>query len=154
VRVAAAALAVLSSLAVVTSRRSDAVAESAPKGLDAARFADPRPDSRPTVLWFWNGTVTPALVDRQFGELRAQGVYEAIVFPFDTTALKPAFFSAELRREWGHMVTSDLGPQSSLWEWTTTDGKPENGYDSLAHGWSGGPGCPRMRLRPPREGCS
>ncbi|GAA2111377.1 glycosylhydrolase-like jelly roll fold domain-containing protein [Actinomadura alba] len=94
-RVAAAALAVLSSLAALTSARSDAVAGPAPKGMDSARFADPRPDSRPTVLWFWNGTVTPALVDRQLGELRAQGVYEAIVFPFDTTALKPAFFSEE-----------------------------------------------------------
>ncbi|WP_433370739.1 glycosylhydrolase-like jelly roll fold domain-containing protein [Streptosporangium sp. CA-115845] len=94
-RVATTALAILCSLAVVTSPRSEAVAEPAPKGMDAARFADPRPDSRPTVLWFWNGTVTPALVDRQLGELRAQGVYEAIVFPFDTTALKPTFFSEE-----------------------------------------------------------
>ncbi|MFJ8581747.1 glycosylhydrolase-like jelly roll fold domain-containing protein [Micromonospora sp. NPDC093277] len=95
VRVAAAALAVLCSVATVTFPQPAAVAKQAPKGLDTARFADPRPDSRPTVLWFWNGTVTPALVDRQLGELRAQGVYEAIVFPFDTTALKPTFFSEQ-----------------------------------------------------------
>ncbi|MDZ5441538.1 glycosyl hydrolase [Micromonospora sp. 4G57] len=99
-RVAAAALAVLCSVATVTVPQSAAVAQPAGiaqplSGLDAARFAEPRPDSRPSVLWFWNGTVTSALVDRQLGELRAQGVYEAIVFPFDTTALKPAFFSEE-----------------------------------------------------------
>jgi hypothetical protein len=41
-----------------------------------------------------------------------------------------------LRREWGHMITSD--PASTMWEWMTADGQPENGYDSLAHGWSAG----------------
>jgi hypothetical protein len=64
-------------------------------GLDRARFAEPRGDSRPTILWFWNGTVTPDLVDRQLADLRAEGVSEAVVFPFDTTALRPAFFSDE-----------------------------------------------------------
>jgi hypothetical protein len=57
VRVAAAGLALLSSLAVVASPRADAVAEPARKRMDAARFAHPRPDSRPTVLWFWTHRV-------------------------------------------------------------------------------------------------
>jgi hypothetical protein len=41
-----------------------------------------------------------------------------------------------LRREWGHMLRSD--PASTMWEWMTADGRIENGFASLAHGWSGG----------------
>jgi hypothetical protein len=41
-----------------------------------------------------------------------------------------------LRREWGHMLTSD--PASSIWEWLTAEGQIEHGFASLAHGWSGG----------------
>lgn len=61
----------------------------------ADRFADPRPDSRPTVLWFWNGTVTPDLVAAGLADLRGQGVHEVLLFPFETAALKPAFFSED-----------------------------------------------------------
>ncbi|VVJ22254.1 Uncharacterised protein [Amycolatopsis camponoti] len=64
-------------------------------GFPAARFADPRPDSRPTVLWFWNGTVTPDLVAAGLADLRGQGVHEVLLFPFETSALKPAFFSED-----------------------------------------------------------
>jgi hypothetical protein len=42
-----------------------------------------------------------------------------------------------LRRQWGHMLRSD--PASTFWEWMTADGRPENGFASLAHGWSAGP---------------
>jgi hypothetical protein len=62
---------------------------------DAARFADPRGDSRPTVLWFWNGTVTPDLVNAQLADMRDKGVTEVLLFPFDTAALRPLFFSEE-----------------------------------------------------------
>jgi hypothetical protein len=41
-----------------------------------------------------------------------------------------------LRREWGHMLSSD--PASTTWEWMTADGRIENGFASLAHGWSAG----------------
>jgi hypothetical protein len=41
-----------------------------------------------------------------------------------------------LRREWGHMLQSD--PNATTWEWMTADGKIENGFVSLAHGWSAG----------------
>lgn len=41
-----------------------------------------------------------------------------------------------LRREWGHMLGSD--PASTMWEWMTAGGQIENGFASLAHGWSGG----------------
>ncbi len=62
-------------------------------GFDPAAFADPPNDSRPTVLWFWNGTVTNDLIDRQLADLRQRGVYNAVIFPFQTSALKPAFLS-------------------------------------------------------------
>lgn len=68
----------------------------APAGADApdpARFAAPPSDSRPTTLWFWNGTVTPEIVDRQLADMRAQGIDEVLVFPYDTQALRPVFFS-------------------------------------------------------------
>ena len=64
-----------------------------PDGFDRARFAHPPGDSRPTSLWFWNGTVTPALVDAQLADLQAQGIDEVLVFPYDTPSLRPVFFS-------------------------------------------------------------
>ena len=79
----------------VAVRIPAADAASAGAGFPAGRFADPRPDSRPTVLWFWNGTVTPDLVAAGLADLRGQGVYEVLLFPFETAALKPAFFSEE-----------------------------------------------------------
>ncbi|SEG75746.1 alpha-L-rhamnosidase [Actinacidiphila yanglinensis] len=59
----------------------------------AERFARPAADSMPLILWFWNGTVTTDLVDATLADLRDKGVTEVLVFPFDTTALQPAFFT-------------------------------------------------------------
>lgn len=59
----------------------------------ADRFAHPADDSMPLILWFWNGTVTTDLVDATLADMRAKGVTEVLVFPFDTTALRPAFFT-------------------------------------------------------------
>ncbi|MEW1722312.1 glycosyl hydrolase [Streptomyces sp. NPDC093109] len=57
------------------------------------RFAHPGTGSMPLILWFWNGTVTPALVDSDLADMRDKGVTEVLVFPFDTPALRPAFFT-------------------------------------------------------------
>lgn len=71
-------------------------AAAAPEGgFDTGRFAGPRPDSMPTVLWFWNGTVTPDLVREQLADLRDKGIQEVLVFPFQTDALEPAFFTED-----------------------------------------------------------
>ncbi|RII17804.1 Glycosyl hydrolases family 2, sugar binding domain [Streptomyces sp. YIM 130001] len=67
----------------------------ADRGSPAGRFAEPRADSRPTVLWFWNGTVTDELVRTQLADMRDKGVREVLVFPFQTEELRPAFFSEE-----------------------------------------------------------
>ncbi|TKA06326.1 glycosyl hydrolase [Actinacidiphila oryziradicis] len=70
-------------------------AEPAGRGaFSADRFARPAADSMPLILWFWNGTVTPGLVDSTLADMRDKGVTEVLVFPFDTTALQPAFFTA------------------------------------------------------------
>ena len=63
------------------------------QGLDPAVFAEPTAATRPTMLWFWNGTITTALIDSQLAELREHGVYEAVIFPFETAALQPAVFT-------------------------------------------------------------
>ncbi|MFF1922043.1 glycosyl hydrolase [Streptomyces sp. NPDC058221] len=65
------------------------------QSFSAERFAHPAGDSMPLILWFWNGTVTTDLVDTTLADMRAKGVTEVLVFPFDTTALKPAFFTEE-----------------------------------------------------------
>src|SRR5690349_7335543 len=59
----------------------------------ARHFADPRHDSRPTVYWYWNGPVTPELVDRQLADLRSKGMYEVILFSFDNAEMTPVFFT-------------------------------------------------------------
>jgi glycosyl hydrolase family 106( putative alpha-L-rhamnosidase) len=89
-----AVLAAAGAAAAVASMPSlDAAA--AEYGFDPGRFVDPQGDSLPMVLWFWNGTVTTDLVDRQLADLRDQGVMEVLVFPFETDALRPVFFSEE-----------------------------------------------------------
>ncbi|WP_329066764.1 glycosylhydrolase-like jelly roll fold domain-containing protein [Streptomyces sp. NBC_01429] len=64
-----------------------------PAAYSPARFARPGTGSMPLILWFWNGTVTPALVDTTLADLRDKGVTEVLVFPFDTPALRPSFFT-------------------------------------------------------------
>jgi hypothetical protein len=89
-------LALASAAAVVGTAGGWPIAYAAPDaGSAEGRFADPRPDSRPTVLWFWNGAVTTALVADGLADLRGKGIHEVLVFPFDTAALKPAFFTED-----------------------------------------------------------
>ena len=62
-------------------------------GFDPAAFADPPSDSRPSVYWYWTGTVTPEVVDTQMAELRDKGIYEAVLFPYGGAGMKPAYFT-------------------------------------------------------------
>ncbi|WP_405608086.1 twin-arginine translocation signal domain-containing protein [Streptomyces sp. NBC_00076] len=64
--------------ASATSRDSAPVTD--PAAFTTRRFTDPPKDSRPTVYWYWNGPVTPELVDRQLADLRDKGMYEVILF--------------------------------------------------------------------------
>lgn len=67
-------------------------------------FADPRRDSRPTVYWYWNGTVTPELVENQMADLRSKGMYEVILFPFDNAEMQPVFFTEDWFAVVGHVL--------------------------------------------------
>ncbi|MGI8496428.1 MAG: glycosylhydrolase-like jelly roll fold domain-containing protein [Gemmatimonadaceae bacterium] len=61
--------------------------------LDVARFADPPAEDRPALLWFWNGTITNSLIDRQLAQMRRVGVRTFVLFPFESARLVPAVFS-------------------------------------------------------------
>ncbi len=111
-------LIVLLVTALVVSLAPLAPSQAAPEatnGFDLAAFADPPADSRPTVLWFWNGTVTPDLVDRQLADLRARGIHEVILFPFDTTNLQPAFFSEGWFEIVGHTLREAQRTGMKVW---------------------------------------
>lgn len=84
-------------------------------GFDPAAFTDPPNDSRPTVLWFWNGTVTNDLIDRQLADLRQRGVHNAVIFPFQTSALKPAFLSEGWFDVVGHALATAKATGMRVW---------------------------------------
>jgi hypothetical protein len=63
------------------------------RGFDPAAFVDPPKDSRPSVYWYWTGTVTAEVVDAQMAELRDKGIYEAVLFPYGGPGMKPAYFT-------------------------------------------------------------
>ncbi|MPY56110.1 glycosylhydrolase-like jelly roll fold domain-containing protein [Streptomyces spongiae] len=77
----------------VSATTRDPAPGTVPAAFAARRFIDPPRDSRPTVYWYWNGPVTPELVDRQLADLRAKGMYEVILFSFDNDAMRPVFFT-------------------------------------------------------------
>ncbi|WP_372345670.1 hypothetical protein [Streptomyces sp. KL116D] len=44
------------------------------------------------MYWYWNGPVTPNS-STQMADLRAKGLYEVVVFPYDNAEMQPAFFT-------------------------------------------------------------
>ncbi|MFD8521345.1 glycosylhydrolase-like jelly roll fold domain-containing protein [Streptomyces capillispiralis] len=78
-------------------------------------FADPRRDSRPTVYWYWNGPVTPELVDRQMADLRDKGMYEVILFSFDNAEMTPVFFTEEWFDIVGHVLRTAERTGMRVW---------------------------------------
>lgn len=84
-------------------------------GLDPSVFQNPGGDSRPGMLWFWNGRITTDLIDSQLRELREHGIEQAVLFPFDTANLQPAFLTDGWFDMVGHALREarDLG--MTLW---------------------------------------
>jgi len=114
----AAALMVLASLVAPPAGTAAPGPSHAPTragGLDPAVFADPGTDSRPTMLWFWNGTVSTDLIDSQLAELRARGIGTAVIFPFDTPNLRPAFFTEGWFDLVGHALREAQRHGMKLW---------------------------------------
>lgn len=99
--VAAAATVAAVALSVVATPTGKAVAgpEAATsaaqreRGFDPAAFVNPPKDSRPSVYWYWTGTVTADVVDAQMAELRNKGIHEAVLFPYGGPGMKPAYFT-------------------------------------------------------------
>ncbi|MET8572777.1 glycosylhydrolase-like jelly roll fold domain-containing protein [Streptomyces sp. NPDC004783] len=75
-----------------------------PSGYAPEDFANPRRDSRPTVYWYWNGPVTPELVETQMADLRDKGMFEVVLFPFDNAEMQPVFFTEEWFAIVGHVL--------------------------------------------------
>ncbi|MGW6008136.1 glycosylhydrolase-like jelly roll fold domain-containing protein [Streptomyces sp. NPDC055210] len=92
-----------------------ATAPSAERSFSAQHFADPRRDSRPTVYWYWNGPVTPELVDRQLADLRDKGMYEVVLFPFDNAEMQPVFFTEEWFDIVGHVLRTAERTGMRVW---------------------------------------
>ncbi|MCW2865088.1 MAG: glycoside hydrolase [Actinoallomurus sp.] len=111
----AAALATALLPAPVIAQAAASPAGTRQHGFDPAAFADPPNDSRPTVLWFWNGTVTNDLIDRQLADLRQRGVHNAVIFPFQTSALKPAFLSDGWFDVVGHALAEAKATGMRVW---------------------------------------
>ncbi|WP_199435451.1 glycosylhydrolase-like jelly roll fold domain-containing protein [Qaidamihabitans albus] len=84
--------------------------------LDAERFASPPSSSRPTLLWFWNGKMTPELIDRQLAAMRDEGFHEAVIFPRgDDRELEPQFFSEAWFDIIGHTLDEARRHDMHLW---------------------------------------
>lgn len=92
--------------------QADAEAEAA---LSAARFENPPGDSKPTILWFWNGTITESLVDRQLADMRSEGIREAVIFPDATSSLNPTFFSEGWFAMVGHTLREAQRTGMKVW---------------------------------------
>ncbi|MFI1728999.1 glycosylhydrolase-like jelly roll fold domain-containing protein [Streptomyces acidicola] len=93
----------------------DAVPSPVPAAFTSRRFTDPPKDSRPTVYWYWNGPVTPELVDRQLADLRDKGMYEVILFSFDNDAMRPVFFTEEWFDIVGHVLRTAERTGMRVW---------------------------------------
>lgn len=87
----------------------------APAAFTTRRFTDPPGDSRPTVYWYWNGPVTPELVDRQLADLRDKGMYEVILFSFDNDAMRPVFFTEDWFDIVGHVLRTAERTGMRVW---------------------------------------
>ena len=116
---ALAVVAVATAALTCVSNAAGAPRQPATAGFDPAAFAHPPNDSRPTVLWFWNGTVTNDLIDTQLADLRQRGVYNAVIFPFQTSALQPAFLSEGWFGVVGHAL--DVAKRTGMRVWLFND---------------------------------
>ncbi|GAA4755063.1 twin-arginine translocation signal domain-containing protein [Nocardioides endophyticus] len=85
------------------------------RGFDAAAFADPPHDSRPSIYWYWTGTVTPDVVDAQLAEMRDKGIYEAVLFPYGGAGMKPAYFTEAWFDIVGHVLREAKRTGMRIW---------------------------------------
>ncbi|WP_033338574.1 glycosylhydrolase-like jelly roll fold domain-containing protein [Catenuloplanes japonicus] len=82
---------------------------------DPAAFRNPPKDSLPAIYWYWNNVITPEITDRQMAEMRAKGVYEAVIFPYGGDAMTPAFLTEEWFALVGHVLREAQRTGMRMW---------------------------------------
>jgi hypothetical protein len=82
---------------------------------DPAAFANPPKDSRPAIYWYWNNTITSDTTDRQMAEMRAKGVYEAVIFPLGGDSMQPVFLSEDWFTLVGHVLREAQRTGMKMW---------------------------------------
>jgi hypothetical protein len=65
----------------------------------AGLFRDPPRTYSLMPYWYWNGRIREDETRRQIGEMIRQGVYQAVVFPWD--GMEPEYLSEEYWRQLG-----------------------------------------------------
>ncbi|MDT7798636.1 MAG: hypothetical protein QOI78_2069, partial [Actinomycetota bacterium] len=82
---------------------------------DPAAFANPPKDSSPAIYWYWNNTITSDITDKQMAEMRAKGVYEAVIFPLGGDSMKPVFLSEDWFTLVGHVLREAQRTGMKMW---------------------------------------
>lgn len=83
---------------------------------DPDRFADPPASSRPTILWFWGGTMSEERISRQLTHMREVGVQDVVIFPRENDSpMRPVFFSEEWFDRVGFAIEESKQNDMTVW---------------------------------------
>lgn len=142
-------LAAVTALGLVTAA-TPATAEHDP-GFDPAAFANPPKDSLPAIYWYWNNTITADTTDRQMAEMRAKGVYEAVIFPLGGDEMKPVFLSEDWFTLVGHVLREAQRTGMKMWLFNDNNFPSGRGANYVVNGGTLGdrtiPARPDLRLK-------
>ncbi|MGK3207989.1 glycosylhydrolase-like jelly roll fold domain-containing protein [Amycolatopsis sp. MEPSY49] len=140
-------------LAVVTALSVSTPATAGPDapGFDPAAFANPPRDSLPAIYWYWNNTITADVTDRQMAEMRAKGVYEAVIFPLGGDSMKPVFLSEDWFTLVGHVLREARRTGMKMWLFNDNNFPSGRGANYVVNGGTLGdrtiPARPDLRLK-------
>ncbi|WP_205661099.1 glycosylhydrolase-like jelly roll fold domain-containing protein [Amycolatopsis vastitatis] len=120
-------------------------------GFDPAAFANPPKDSRPAIYWYWNNTITSAITDHQMAEMRAKGIYEAVIFPLGGDSMQPVFLSEDWFTLVGHVLREAQRTGMKMWLFNDNNFPSGRGANYVVNGGTLGartiPARPDLRLK-------
>lgn len=120
-------------------------------GFDPAAFANPPKDSLPAIYWYWNNTITSDITDHQMAEMRAKGVYEAVIFPLGGDSMKPVFLSEDWFTLVGHVLREAQRTGMKMWLFNDNNFPSGRGANYVVNGGTLGnrtiPARPDLRLK-------
>ncbi|WP_284741425.1 glycosylhydrolase-like jelly roll fold domain-containing protein [Amycolatopsis sp. RTGN1] len=120
-------------------------------GFDPAAFAHPPKDSSPAIYWYWNNTITSDITDQQMAEMRAKGVYEAVIFPLGGDSMKPVFLSEDWFTLVGHVLREAQRTGMKMWLFNDNNFPSGRGANYVVNGGTLGnrsiPARPDLRLK-------